>query len=282
MAQGAYECVLEIGSARVFLADSVTYFVDLRPDDVIVCGSHGGETAALFGAASGAKGLILNDAGGGKDGAGFAGLAAVEPYAVAAATVSYQSARIGNGPDTWQNGILSRCNRWANEAGLRVGQSAPDAARLLAAWAAPATRDRPATPADRPPLVIVEGPPRVIALDSASMVDQSCVGVIVITGSHGGATGGRAVRAAVAAAFFNDAGVGKEGAGISRLPLMDRESIPGGTADCNTARIGDGWETYDTGILSHVNETAGGYGLSVGMPVREAVEILAGRLKPTH
>ena len=282
MAQGSYQCVMEIGSARVFLADSVTYFVDLRPDDVIVCGSHGGETAALFGAASGAKGLILNDAGGGKEGAGFAGLAAVEPYGVAAATVSYQSARIGSGPDTWENGVLSRCNRWANEAGLRAGQPAAEAARLLAVWPAPTARDRPATPADRPPLVIAEGPPRIVALDSASMVDDSCVGVIVVSGSHGGATGGRAVRAAVAAAFFNDAGVGKDGAGISRLPLLDAEGIPGGTADCNTARIGDGWETYDTGILSHVNETAGGYGLSVGMPVREAVEILAGRLKPTR
>ncbi|HEX2174171.1 MAG TPA: hypothetical protein VHL09_17190, partial [Dehalococcoidia bacterium] len=90
MAQGPYECVEEIGSARIFVGDSVTYFTGLGPDDVIVCGSHGGDTAALFGAASGAKGLILNDAGGGKNSAGTAGLAAVEPYGVAAATIDYR------------------------------------------------------------------------------------------------------------------------------------------------------------------------------------------------
>jgi hypothetical protein len=278
VAQGSYEVIEEIGPARVFLADSVTYFTDLRPDDVIVCGSHGGETAALFGAASGAKGLILNDAGGGKDEAGTGGLAAVEPYGVAAASIDYRSARIGNGPDTWQSGVISQCNRWAAEAGLKPGQSVREAARLLAAWPALPDRPRPETPADRPPMVIAEGPPRAVALDSASMVDQSVVGVIVVTGSHGGATGGRGVRAAVAAGFFNDAGVGKEDAGISRLPLMDQEGIPGGTVDRNTARIGDGWDTYDSGVLSHVNDTARKLGLEVGMPVRRAVQILIEKL----
>lgn len=280
MAQGHYECVLEVGAARIFLADSVTYFTDLRPDDVIVCGSHGGDTAALFGAASGAKGLILNDAGGGKDGAGFAGLAAVEAYQVAAATVSYQSARIGSGPDTWESGVISRVNRWAREAGVEPGQRVPEAARRLAEWSAPADRERPETPADRPPRIVAEGPPRILALDSASMVDESCVGVVVITGSHGGVTGGRPVRAAVAAAFFNDAGVGKEDAGVSRLPLLDDLAIPGGTVDCNTAIIGDGWDTYASGILSRVNQTARKFGLSEGRSLREAVQTLAAGLKP--
>lgn len=278
MAEGPYSCVLESGPARVFVGDSVTYFTDLQPDDVIVCGSHGGETAALFGAASGAKGLILNDAGVGKEDAGISGLAAVEPYGVAAATVGYLSARIGSGTDTWEAGVISKCNGGAAEAGVRIGQPAQEAARLLAAWQAPARRKRPATPADRPPRIIAEGPPRALALDSASMVDERCIGVIAVTGSHGGATGGRAVRAAVAAAFFNDAGVGKDGAGISRLPMLDRDGIPGGTAGCRTAGIGDGWDTYASGILSHVNETARGLGLRVGMSVQEGVEILVGRL----
>jgi hypothetical protein len=280
MAAGPYTCLLEIGSAHIFVGDSITYFPDVAPDDVIVSGSHGGDTAALFGAASGAKAVILNDAGGGKDDAGISGLAAVEPYGVAVATVSYQSARIGSGTDTWENGVVSHVNRWASEAGVCAGLPAAEAARLLAAWPAPAQRATPATPADRPPRVIAAGPPRSLALDSASMVGESCIGVIVVTGSHGGATGGRAVRAAVAAAFFNDAGVGKGDAGISRLPLLDREGIPGGTVGCQTARIGDGWETYAFGILSRVNDTARGLGLGVGMPVRQAVELLADRLKP--
>jgi len=62
-------------------------------------------------------------------------------------------------------------------------------------WSARAQRARPATPADRLPRVIAAGPPRSRALDSASMVDESCIVVSVVTVSHGGATGGRAVRA---------------------------------------------------------------------------------------
>ncbi|MGD9891619.1 MAG: hypothetical protein AB7R89_20335 [Dehalococcoidia bacterium] len=275
MAHGPYECVLEVGPARIYVGDSVTYFTDLAADDVIVCGSHGGDTAALFGAACGAKAVILNDAGGGKDGAGFSGLAAVEQYGIAAATVSYLSARIGSGTDTWESGLISRCNRWAAEAGVSTDLSAADAARLLAAWPARTGTDRPATPADRPPRLVSAGPSRVIVLDSASMVDDSCIGAIVVTGSHGGATGGRAVRAAVAAAFFNDAGGGKDDAGISRLPLLDRDGIPGGTAGCETTWIGDGWDTYESGVLSHVNDTAARLGLAAGMAVRDAVAILA-------
>jgi hypothetical protein len=275
MAHGPYELVLEVGPARIFVGDSVTYFTDLAGDDVIVCGSHGGGTAALFGAASGAKAMILNDAGGGKEDAGFSGLAAVEQYGVATATVSYLSARIGSGTDTWESGVISRCNRWAAEAGVRTGMPAADAARLLAAWPVHTGTERPATPADRPPRIVTTGPSRVVVLDSASMVDESCIGAIVVTGSHGGATSGRAVRAAVVAAFFNDAGGGKDDAGISRLPLLDRDGIPGGTAGCQTARIGDGWDTYESGVLSHTNAAAARLGLKSGMSVRAAVEILA-------
>ncbi len=278
MSEGPFSIVAEIGDARIFVGDSVTYFSDLLPDDVIVCGSHGGETAALFGAAAGAKGLILHDAGIGKEKAGISGLATVEPYGVAAATVGYESARIGSGRDSWQAGVISYANRRARHAGVRPGMAAADAARVLAAWTAPPRRERPASPKDRPPMPIAEGSVRAVALDSASMVDESDVGAIVVTGSHGGATGGRAVRAAVAAAFFNDAGVGKDGAGVSRLPLLDMDAIPGGTADCRTARIGDGWDTYASGVLSHVNATARGLGLQVGMSVLEAVGILANRV----
>jgi hypothetical protein len=185
------------------------------------------------------------------------------------------SARTGSGTDNWESGLISRCNRWAAAAGVRTGLPAADAARLLASWPAPVGKARPTTPADRPPRVVAAGPPRVVVLDSASMVDDSCIGAIVVTGSHGGATGGRAVRAAVAAAFFNDAGGGKDDAGISRLPLLDRDSIPGGTVDCRTARIGDGWDVYEAGALSHVNDTARRLGLTSGMPVREAVDVLA-------
>jgi hypothetical protein len=111
------------------------------------------------------------------------------------------------------------------------------------------------------------------------MIDESCVGAIVVTGSHGGVTRGRAVAVPVEAAFFNDAGVGKGRAGISRLPVMDRMGIPGAAVDRRSAMIGDGWQTYDLGVISHLNDTARDRGLSARMTARDAVQIL---MKPDH
>ena len=284
MPGGPWECALDFGDRRVLLADSATVFVDLDPDDVIVCGSHGGATAALFAAASGAKAVILNDAGGGKDHAGTSGLPALEPLGLAAATVDYRSARIGDGRDTLASGRISRTNRWAAEAGVRPGDAVAIAAERLARWEAPIERVRAQTPAERPPLVLAPGRPRLVAIDSASMIGPDFIGDVVVTGSHGGAvtyTGaaaGRGVKVAVAAAFFNDAGVGKDRAGVGRLALLERDRIPGGTVDCHSARIGDALDAYESGVLSHVNETARALGLEPGQRLREALQEILARL----
>jgi hypothetical protein len=271
----AWAVVASFGDAAVLLADSATVFDERAAGQVIVCGSHGGETAALFAAAAGAKAVILNDAGVGKQQAGIAGLAAVERYGMAAATVDYRSARIGDGRDTYAAGVVSNVNRWAAEAGVRVGMAAAEAAERMARWDAPIGEPRPATPGDRPAIIFRAGSPRIVGLDSASQIDQSVVGDVVLTGSHGGAVAGRAVKAAVGAAFFNDAGGGKDGAGVGRLVLLDRDGIPGGTVACDSARIGDARETYECGVLSHVNEAAASAGLRVGQPAREAAQRLA-------
>lgn len=284
MPSGPWECALKFGNSRVLLADSSTVFADLDSEDVIVCGSHGGTTAALFAAASGVKGMILNDAGGGKDGAGTSGLAALEPLGLAAATVDYQSARIGDGRDTLVAGRISRVNRWAAAAGVRPGDAVAIAAERLARWKAPSDRVRPPTPAEREPVVLAPGRPRLVAIDSASMIGPAFVGDVVVTGSHGGAvtyTGaaaGRGVKAAVAAAFFNDAGIGKDRAGVGRLPLLDRDRIPGGTVGHQSARIGDALDAYESGVLSHVNEAAKALGFERGQRLRDGLQELIARL----
>jgi hypothetical protein len=281
---GPWECALNFGNRRVLLADSSTVFADLEPDDVIVCGSHGGTTAALFAAASGAKAVILNDAGGGKDDAGTSGLAALETLGLAAATVDYQSARIGDGRDTLAAGRISRVNRWAAAAGVRPGDQVAIAAERLARWEAPADRVRPSTPAERESVVLAPGRPRLVAIDSASMIGPAFAGDVVVTGSHGGAVtyagaaAGRGVKAAVAAAFFNDAGVGKDRAGVGRLPLLDRDRIPGGTVDYRSARIGDALDAYASGVLSHVNEAAKALGLEPGQRLCSGLQELVARL----
>jgi len=80
----------------------------------------------------------------------------------------------------------------------------------------------------------------------------------------------------VFAAFFNDAGGGKDDAGFARLPVLDSRGVAAGTVSCNTARIGDGRSSYDTGVLSRVNEVARRLELKEGMSAREAVARLVG------
>ena len=103
--------------------------------------------------------------------------------------------------------------------------------------------------------------------------------MIVFTGSHGGAVGGVGVRHRVAAAVFNDAGGGKDEAGMSRLPLLDEMGIPAATVSNSSARIGFGDETYERGVLSAVNRTAEVLGVTVGMTSREAADLLVAALK---
>ena len=101
----------------------------------------------------------------------------------------------------------------------------------------------------------------------------------VVTGSHGALLGAKPdhiLATDVFAAFFNDAGGGKDGAGYSRLPVLDARGIAAATVSCQTARIGDGRSTYETGVLSRINKTAARLDLREGMSAREAVARLVG------
>lgn len=130
-----------MGAAReIVIADSVTTLGDVS-GKVLVSGSHGGIVAAYLGASAGAHALILNDAGIGKDRAGIAGLAWLEAIGMAAATVDCMSARIGDGADTLEHGVISHANRYAAACGVVASQSCREAAERLRE--APAAHSKP-------------------------------------------------------------------------------------------------------------------------------------------
>src|SRR5262249_55255846 len=243
---------------------------------IVVCGSHGGIVAGLFAAAGGVAGVVFNDAAVGKDEAGIAGLRLLEQYGIAAAAVDYRSARIGDGEDTRVSGVISFVNRWAQQAGVQVGDSAADAADRLAAWrgALMSAAARPANPTEREPDLLQDGCPRVFALDSVSAVTWSMAGSVIVGGSHGGVVNGKAIKPPVRAAFFNDAGGGKDGAGISRLPALDVCGIPGATVSATSARIGDGRDTFESGTISNVNASAAALGVHPNQSAMEAVSVI--------
>jgi hypothetical protein len=259
----------------IIVTDSVTLLSERAQGTVVVCGSHGGIVAGLFAAAGGVDGVVFNDAAVGKEEAGIAGLHLLEQYGIAAAAVDYRSARIGDGEDSRTSGVVSFINHWASEAGVRVGVTADEAAQWMAAWQRPRpTAPRPPSPAERDPDLLQDGCPRVFALDSVSRVTWSLAGSVILAGSHGGIVNGKAIKAPVRAAFFNDAGGGKDDAGTSRLPALDVCGIPGATVAAMSARIGDGRDTYESGTISNVNATAAALGVHPGQSAAEAVALI--------
>ena len=72
-------------------------------------------------------------------------------------------------------------------------------------------------------------------------------------------------------ALYNDAGIGKDQAGISRLPALDARGIAAATVSAASARIGDARSTYEDGIVSRVNASAAALGLRDSMTARAFV-----------
>jgi len=261
----------------IHLASTVTKLGTECAGTVVVGGSHGGAYPGYLAAKARACAVMLNDAGIGKDDAGIGCLGYCDALGMAAATVSHMSARIGDAEDTISNGIVSRVNDTARAAGCREGMSCLDAALAL----------RDASPPDTSPEYaearsIAGHTPaglRLVCLDSSSLVAQGeDDGHIVLCGSHGGLVANQphlALQVDAAAAFFNDAGIGKDGAGITRLPALDARGIAAATVAAMSARIGDGRSTYEDGIVSRVNETARAAGIVPGMPAREATTRIA-------
>ncbi|MCX5900869.1 MAG: hypothetical protein NTX06_09080, partial [Proteobacteria bacterium] len=106
-------------------------------------------------------------------------------------------------------------------------------------------------------------------------------GDIIVSGSHGGTTSaGYAIDARVAAAFFNDAGGGKNDAGIKGLAVLDAHNIIAAAVSHTSAEIANAADTYQNGTITHVNKRAEKAGISPGMRVAEAVDILRSYLKP--
>ena len=260
--------------APVLTADSITRVGTNAAGAVVVNGSHGGIYAAYVAAELRVAAAVFNDAGVGRDGAGVAGLDYLAGLGIPAAAVGHDTARIGDGSDMVARGIITHANSQAAALGCRSGFACRDAAAVLQ-QASPGTGEPP--PALEAAFLLIAGAPAVWALNSASLVDAQQVGAIVVTGSHGGLLGGRpdtALKADALAALFNDAGIGIDEAGVTRLPALDGRGIAAGTVAATSARIGDARSTYEDGILTRVNQRAAALGIAPGMTAREFVEIV--------
>jgi hypothetical protein len=262
------------GGGEIATLHSITLLGAGHVGKVVIAASHGGVYAGHCAALGGVRAVILNDAGVGRDRAGIGSLDYLEGLGLAAATADSRSCRIGDGDDMRDCGIVSHVNPAAAALGCAPGQRVADCAGRLRGATPTAATVPPHAEArfvarDRP------GEPRVIVMDSVSLVESADAGAIVITASHGGLLGGdpaSALKVEALAAIYCDAGFGKDRAGITRLPALDRRGIAAATVSAESARIGDGRSVHADGVLSCVNETAAAMGIVVGDAVQAFVD----------
>ena len=117
---------------------------------------------------------------------------------------------------------------------------------------------------------------RIVIVDSITQLDGGDAGALVVSGSHGGASAAEfALAVGPAAAFFNDAGVGKDEAGVVALHLLQDCGVAAGTVSHTSARIGDAQDSWDNGIVSRVNDAATALGIATGERLQDALCRLA-------
>jgi hypothetical protein len=123
---------MEIGpNGRIFAVWSFSRVRGEHPNDVFCVASHGGKVMAEYALQARPRGLIANDAGRGLDYSGTDGLEVMDEQRIPAATVSAESARLGDALSTYRDGIISAANASARAIGVRINMSAREAARLM-------------------------------------------------------------------------------------------------------------------------------------------------------
>jgi|TARA_B100000315_G_scaffold185427_1_gene174556 hypothetical protein len=116
---------------------------------------------------------------------------------------------------------------------------------------------------------------KIIPLDSATQLDNTAAGNVFVIGSQ--ATAGPALwvaKAGVRAVIFHDTGVGKDEAGLSALPYLQKLGMPAACIDSQTARISDGEDMLTRGVISHFNALADELGVKVGQSCQNAASLL--------
>ena len=123
---------------------------------------------------------------------------------------------------------------------------------------------------------------RPLALDSVTHLAAAHRGRAAICASHGGNYAGYcAARLGIGAVILNDAGIGREQAGLGGVMLLEKLGVPSAAISHRSARIGDGQDSLARGIISFVNAHAARLGVSVGMSCRDALaQLSAAKLSP--
>jgi hypothetical protein len=120
---------------------------------------------------------------------------------------------------------------------------------------------------------------KVLLLDSITAIagmGVAALDAVIVSGSHGGKSStGFATdhpdRPRIV--FFNDAGFGKDNAGVYCLHAMQERRLACASYAHTSARIGDAQDGYSHGLVSSANFLATQLGVQEGMGVSEACDL---------
>lgn len=119
---------------------------------------------------------------------------------------------------------------------------------------------------------------RAVLVDSVAELRAGDAGCLAVTGSHGGISAGRyALAARPLLVVFNDAGVGKDAAGIAALDFLQQHQIAACAVLHASARIGEARSTLEQGIIGHANAVAARLGAAPGMRCNQLIDALTRR-----
>ena len=112
-------------------------------------------------------------------------------------------------------------------------------------------------------------------VDSITELGVRDAGCIAVSGSHGGISSARyALVARPVLSVFNDAGVGKDGAGLAALDLLQAHGLAACTVSHHSAPIGEAQSTFRDGIVSHQNALALALGAVTGHRCQQIIDNL--------
>jgi uncharacterized protein YunC (DUF1805 family) len=273
----------------IILLDSLG---DLQPDNtspILVCASHCGDNGTFARKLKNChvKAVFLNNAGVGKNQAGIRGLTHYQAENILACAVDHNSAEIGIARDTWESGIISHTNTNAEEAGIQIGDTVKKAVTKIinlpsftqnnkSFQSHTNRKEEISSKVDLKKQIQtqIDGV-NITVTDSITFLNESNSGDIVVCGSHGGISAGEyAQKHRLKAVFFNDAGIGKNDAGIKSLASLSDAGILACTVDCMSAEIFNGQDVLDNGIITVCNQLAKSRNIKEKMTVKEAIKYI--------
>jgi len=225
------------------------------------------------------RAIVLNDAGIGRHRAGIAGVSWLSSLGIAACAVDFRTARIADGASMVESGVVTTVNEVAALHGCLPGHTCKQVAKCLRENAAESEDDEVPEIGEFRARIANSGHREVWAVDSVALARPEDKRAVLVTGSHGGLLGGKAndgiLDVDVFAAFFNDAGGGKDGAGFAGLAMLQAQGLAACTVAHSSARIGDARSTLNDGIISATNPLAAALGIAPGQRCTDVVDSVA-------